>query len=297
MNLQTHSVQSSLKVKLIFSDAAHKYFFIILFALLNFTGCSKAPEKKEYVARVNDKYLTQEELDNMLGSSENKNFYKNEIIRNWINNELLYQKAVKEGITNDNEYKNLVENSKKELAVTLLLNKIYADEKESIDSKEVEEYYEQNQSDFKAFYDAYVINLIRFNNEDKAIKFRSTLIENDWNRALNVFKGDSSIISTSAKHIYYDYELQPPVLARIVKELNVNETSIVFNDEPGAFSVVQLVSEFPKGSQLPFEFVKEEVEDRLLANKKDELIKHYIKELYSENNIEIFTNKVVHPQK
>ena len=279
----------SVPVKLIFSDTAYKYFFIILFASLNFTGCSKAPEKKEYVARVNDKYLTQEELDNMLGSSENKNFYKNEIIRNWINQELLYQKAVKEGITNEKDYKGLVENSKKELAVTFLLNKIYADEKENIDDKQIEEYYEQNQSDFKAFYDAYVINLIRFNNEDKAIKFRSTLIESDWNRALNVFKGDSSIISTSTKRIYYDFELQPSALSRIVKEMNSNETSIVFSDKPGAFSVAQLVQEFPKGSLLPLEFVKDEVENRLLANRKDELIKNYVKRLYSENNIEIIT--------
>lgn len=255
--------------------------------MLNFIGCSKEPQRKDYVARVNDKYLTQEELNNMLSSSESKNFYKNEIIRNWINKELLYQKAVKEGITDKKEYKDLVENSKKELAVTFLLNKIYADEKENIDGKQIEEYYEQNQSDFKAFYDAYVINFISFNNEDKAIKFRSTLIESDWNRALNVFKGDSSIIKTSTNQIYYDYELQPSSLARIVKELNVNETSIVFNDEPGAFSVVQSVQEFSKGSLLPLEFVKDEVENRLIANKKDELIRNYIKELYSENNIDV----------
>lgn len=264
-----------------------KYFFIVLAASLSLSACSKEPQRKDYVARVNDKYLTQEELNNMLSSSESKNFYKNEIIRNWINKELLYQKAVKEGITGEKEYKDLMENSKKELAVTFLLNKIFEEEKENIDSKQIEEYYEQNKSDFKAFYDAYVINAIHFNNEDKAIKFRSTLIESDWNRALNVFKGDSSIINALTSQIYYDYELQPLTLARIVKELNPNETSIVFNDEPGVFSVVQSVNEFSKGSVLPLDFVKDDVENRLMANKKDKLIRDYIKELYSKNNIEV----------
>ena len=80
-------------------------------------GCSKAPEKKDYVARVNNEFLTREELNNKLKTPGNENFYKNEIIRNWINKELLYQKALKEGIADDSTYISLIEDSKKELAL------------------------------------------------------------------------------------------------------------------------------------------------------------------------------------
>ena len=223
----------------------------------------------------------------MLLAPGNKNFYKNEIIRNWINKELLYQRAIKDGITNDSDYTHLVEDSKKELAVTLLLNKIYSEEREKIDNKQVEEFYKQNKDDFKSFYDAYIVNLITFNDEDEAIRFRSTLLETDWNRATNVFKGDSSIISLVTNRIYYEYELQPVSLARIIKELNPNEISIIFSNVQKDYSVVQLVKKFSKDSILPLEYVRDNVEDRLIADKKDELIRNYIKELYSKNDIEV----------
>jgi len=262
-------------------------FFLILFIPFFLVGCTKEPVKKEYVARVNDKYLTQKELNNMLLAPDNKNFYRNEIIRNWINKELLYQRAIKEGITNSSNYARMVEDSKKELAVTLLLNKIYSEEKEKIDNKQVEKFYNQNKNDFKSFYDAYVINLVSFNNEDKAIRFRSTLLETDWTRATNAFTGDTSITNIANGKIYYEYELQPASLSRIVKELNPNEISIIFPSEPNDYSVVQLIKKFPKNSLLPLEYVRDNVEDRLIANKKDELIRNYIKELYSKNDIEV----------
>ena len=262
-------------------------FIFILFISVILAGCTKEPEKKEYVARVNDKFLTQEELNNMLQTADNKNFYKDEIIRNWINNELLYQKAIKEGITDNSLYKRLTDESKKELAVTLLLNQVYLKEKEKISSKQIEDFYENNKNDFKAFYDSYVINVINFNNEDKAIKFRSTLLETDWNRAINAFKGDTSIINVTVNKLYYDYELQPASLSRIVKELNPNEVSIIFSNRQSDFSIVQLVNKVPQDSILPLEYIRDEIENRIIANKKDEFIRNYIKELYSENNIEV----------
>ena len=262
-------------------------FIFILFISVILAGCSKEPEKKEYVARVNNKFLTQEELNNMQMTTGNKNFYKDEIIRNWINNELLYQKAIKEGITDDGHYKRLMNESRKELAVTLLLNQVYLKEKEKIDSKQIEDFYENNKNDFKAFYDSYIINLINFNNEDKAIKFRSTLLETDWDRAINAFKGDTSIINVTVNKLYYDYELQPASLSRIVKELNPNEVSIIFSNRQNDFSIVQLVNKVPQDSILPLEYIRDEIENRIIANKKDEFIRNYIKELYSENNIEV----------
>jgi hypothetical protein len=262
-------------------------FIFILFISVILAGCSKEPEKKEYVARVNDKYLTQEELNNMLRSAGNKNFYKDEIIRNWINNELLYQKAIKEGITDESLYKKLTDESRKELAVTLLLNQVYANEKEQIDSKQIDDFYNNNKNDFKAFYDGYVINLIDFNNEDKAIRFRSTMLETDWGHAINAFKGDTSIINVTTNKLYYDYELQPAPLSRMVKELNPNEVSIIFANGQNDFYIVQLVNKVPQDSIIPLVYIQDEVENRIMANKKDEFIRNYIKELYSKNDIEV----------
>ena len=261
-------------------------YFVILTILVTIGGCSKESPKKNYIARVNNNYLTTDEFNSLVDAS-NQNFYKNEIIRNWVNKELLYQKALKEGITNDKNFERILADTKKELAVSIFLDKLYAKEKVTPVESEIEEYYNKNKNDFKLFYDAYVVNIINFRNEDNAIKFRGSLLGSNWNKTVNVFKRDSSILDITSNRLYYGYELEPTSLTRIVKELNQDEISIVFSDYKDVYTVVQLVQKIKKGNVPPLGFIKELVKRRLEAQKKEEFLKNYIKELYSNNDIEV----------
>jgi len=261
-------------------------YFVILTILVTIGGCSKESPKKNYIARVNNNYLTTDEFNSLVDAS-NQNFYKNEIIRNWVNKELLYQKALKEGITNDKNFERILADTKKELAVSIFLDKLYAKEKVTPVESEIEEYYNKNKNDFKLFYDAYVVNIINFRNEDNAIKFRGSLLGSNWNKTVNVFKRDSSILDITSNRLYYGYELEPTSLTRIVKELNQDEISIVFSDYKDIYTVVQLVQKIKKGNVPPLGFIKELVKRRLEAQKKEEFLKNYIKELYSNNDIEV----------
>jgi len=261
-------------------------YFVILTILVTIGGCSKESPKKNYIARVNNNYLTTDEFNSLVDAS-NQNFYKNEIIRNWVNKELLYQKALKEGITNDKNFERILADTKKKLAVSIFLDKLYAKEKVTLVESEIEEYYNKNKNDFKLFYDAYVVNIINFRNEDNAIKFRGSLLGSNWNKTVNVFKRDSSILDITSNRLYYGYELEPTSLTRIVKELNQDEISIVFSDYKDVYTVVQLVQKIKKGNVPPLGFIKELVKRRLEAQKKEEFLKNYIKELYSNNDIEV----------
>ncbi|MCL5031336.1 MAG: peptidylprolyl isomerase [Bacteroidetes bacterium] len=260
---------------------------IFLFTAFILGGCSKESPKKNFVARVNDSYLTREDLSRLIDTDSVNNFYKNEVIRNWINKELLYQTALKKGILKEDEFNRLISDAKKELAASMLVKKYYDDEKVDYEPAEVEEFYNQHKDDFKRFYDSYMINAITFNDEDKAIKFRSTVLESDWEKALNVFKGDSSIIQNKSNELLYNYEIHPVTLFRVVSDLNPNEVSIVINTGPGLYTVVQEIQKFDQGSIPPYEAIKPVVESRFVAQKKEELLSNYIKELYSNNEIEV----------
>ena len=93
-----------------------------------------------------------------------------------------------------NEYQKIIEDSKKELASALMLKKFYEDKENSIDDKSLETYFASHNDLFKLNNDAYLLNRINFANEDKAIQFRTTVIESNWNKASNVFKKDASNI-------------------------------------------------------------------------------------------------------
>lgn len=262
-------------------------FIYLLTTVIYFNGCEKEQPNKDYVARVNDKYLTKEEFNYLIDSSATQNMYKNELIRNWVNNEVLYQKAIKEGITDEKEFIRLIENSKKRLAAALLLEKIYSENVAEPNIQQIDAFFNEHKDEFRLFYDAFVINLITFNNEDKAIKYRATLLESDWKKALNVFNGDSSIINNETTNLVYEYELQSAALARTVKELNPGEVSIVFHSQPGVYSVVQLIQRVEKNSIPPLEYIRPQVEKRIIAEKKEEFYKNYLNELYSNNDIEV----------
>lgn len=263
-------------------------YIIALFCVFSIiSGCSKEKGNKNFIARVNKEYLTQEEFNALANGESENNFYRAEIIRNWIKQEVLYQEAEKKGVLKEDDFNALLQNEKRELAVSFLIRKYYETNKPKYEQKDIEDYYNKHQSEFQLFYDSYYINLIDFNNEDDAIKFRSLLLESDWNKALNIFKNDSSILKVKTAVLLNESQIYPVALQRIVSDLNPQEVSIVLNYQQGNYAVVQELQSFSKGTILPFEVSKDEAEKRLISQLKDDNLKNYIKDLYSNNNIEI----------
>jgi hypothetical protein len=227
----------------------------------------------------------------MMGGGSYSKLYRNELIRNWVRREVLYQAALKEGILDEDEYKRLLRDSKKELAASLMLEKHFTEESLNFEPKDIEEFFRKNQETFRLSGDSYLFNIITFNDEDKAVRFRVTAVESDWHKALNVFKGDRSIINENTRILRYEQDIQPAVLVKILQELYSQEICIVLPDGAGNFVVAQLIEKFDKGTIPPFDAIKDKVEDRYIAEKKQELLDSYLKKLYSDNEIEIKDNK------
>jgi hypothetical protein len=262
-------------------------FILILTAAVVLGSCGRESPKKEFIARVNDSYFTKSELSALVDSGYGKNLYRNEIIRNWIDKELLYQEAKKSGILTDKEFLRVKNESNRQLAVTFLINKLFDEEKITIESSELKDYFEKNKENFKLFHNAFLINLVQFDDEDKAISFRDKAFEKGWNNSVKTFKSDSNIVLKENSKLVYEYEMQPADLVRVVKELLPGEISIVINDGTGNFYVVQLLQKYDKGSIPPFEIIDELVRDRFIALKKEQFIKNYVNELYTKNDIEV----------
>ncbi len=72
-----------------------------------------------------------------------------------------------------------------------------------------------------------------------------------------------------------------------MEELYPGEISIVITDSPDEYAVVQMLQKYNEGTIPPLDIIKESAIRRLIKKKKDELMKNYIKELYSDSQIEI----------
>ena len=250
-----------------------------------FTGCGKETPQRDFVAKVNNTYLSKEDLQTIIDSVPGSNQFRSEIIRNWINRECLYQQAIKEGILKSNEYQKIIENSKKELASALMLKKFYEDQETFVDDKSLEAYFVSHNDLFKLNNEAYLLNRINFTDEDKAIQFRMTVIESNWNKASNVFKKDATKLILNG--LFDEPEIHPAGLLRIVEGLDPKEISIVVNTGDNNYSVVQLIEKYQKGTIPPLDIIKDKVSAMYISNKKEMQFSDYLEKLYSQNDIEI----------
>ncbi len=260
---------------------------LVLIAAAILTSCGKEQPKTEYVARVNDAYLTKKDLALLIDTTMVSTLHKSEVIRNWINREILFQKAKKEGILQQDDYKGLIKNSGKELAGALLLNSYISSATINFEQRDLINYFKENSNDFKLTDKTYLLNIIHFSNEDRAVEFRSLVIDSDWQKAMNVFHGDSEIISIESKLLLKEQDVYSIKVLRVVKRLHPLEISIVISEREGYYTVVQVLEKYLEGSLPSFDLIKLDVEKRFVADKRKELMENYMKDLYSKNEIEV----------
>ena len=274
MNLKRHSS----KIKVVTAIAI--FFFIA-------AGCSKKERPSSLVAKVNDAVLTEDDLNYALTQDRNKGKYREEYIQNWIEKEVLFQQAFKKGIADDAQFKFIADLNKKELAVAMFINKIQDENNFEVSDDEIKNYYNNNKEDFRLTDNAFVLNEIYFNNFDKAVQFRNNVLNNDWNRALNIFNGEQSILESNLQKLYYQYQVQPITLLRVVNNMEAGETGIVIETEPMKYALVQLIAKYDNNSIPPIELVKDKIKNRLIIIKQNEFLKNYINKLIAEHNTEV----------
>ena len=251
------------------------------------TGCGKEQPKTEYVARVNDAYLTKIELASLIDTTMVNTLHKSEVIRNWVNREILFQEAKNEGILQQDDYKGLINNSGKELAGVLLLESYISSVTINFEQRDLINYFEENSNDFKIPDISYLLNIIHFSNEDRAVEFRSLVLDSDWQKAMNIFYGESEIINNENKVLLKEQDVSSIKVLRVVKRLHPLEISIVISEREGYYTVVQVLEKYLIGSLPSYDVIKQDVEKRYLAEKRKELLENYIKDLYSQNEIEV----------
>ena len=259
----------------------------IIFPLFIFGACSQPEKPDSYIARVNNSYLTEAEFSELVDSQSVSEKSRALVIKNWVRQEILLQEAVKKGITESSEFKRIVENSKRQLAASLVLQSFAASSQPVVTNIELENYYKENQTSFRIPFNAYYLNRINFSDRDVAVMFRTELMTNGWSEALNKFSKDLSLINFESEVLISEQDIYPVRLLSILEGLYPLEISIVIPDDRGYYTVVQLLDKYLAQSVPPFTAVKSEVERRYKSSLIELAIENYINDLYSLSEIEI----------
>ncbi len=262
---------------------------LLLVTIFVLVGCQDKKEPVEiYVAEVGNIKLSQSELERDLGNNMNLAKYREEYIRDWIETELLFQISTENNLLNNNNYQKIIKNSQKELAASIAINNYLNSNPVIIGEKELRKYFEENKSDYNLSYDSYILNYAEFSSEESAINFRDNAIENGWDKAIQSFVNDSTLVINSENRLYKLSEIQSERTLRVLKKLFKNEISFVINTELNNFVVVQQIDEIVKNSVPKFQFVKENVRNSLLVLKQREQVRLLLDSLINQKNVKIY---------
>ncbi len=257
--------------------------------LIFLQSCVKETEENvDYIARVDDKYLSASDLDREMDSLRSSSKFREEYIREWIDRELLFSLAVEEGILESEDFLDVKKVSEKELAISFLMKKKGSNLYNKISDNSLRNFYNVSAEFSNLQNDLYIINHISFNDPYSAEKFRKNLIDSDTNWISTVKEFDASAISDySLNAQFLEYQLEPKYIPRRLQRMTEKEISSVFEKEPNVFSIVQLVDRFKKGSRIPFEYIKDDIANLYMASKQKELLNSLLDSLYKEFDIEI----------
>ena len=265
--------------------------FLSLYLLLLLTGCSKDKTPNPVLAKVDDEELLYNYVFDRVDTVSIKSKEKvNEFINHWINTSILYKEAKERDILDSDEYKELLEEAKKEIAINLLLKKEVYNKKVNINFEEISSYYENHRNEFYLPNDIVSICFAVFKSEDAANEFRNNYNKSNWNYAVENFvrsHAQNLIVSYQDTTFFKQSELYPPDLWKSIIQLNQGDLSKPLKVFDG-YMVVKL-NRYQKAGEIgSIEFAKNDIIERLIVDKKRQLYNDYLKSLSNKYKTENF---------
>ena len=269
--------------------------FAFTFFVFLFLSCAKEVEPPEgFVAQVNDSYLLKDHLAYSVpeGLPEDASFsLKKNIISKWIEDEVLYQSAMKEEIQIPEKDQYLLDNYRKALIIQKYLEqKLNKDYK--ISQKEIEDYYRDHRNEFQRSEDEVHIIHLLLENRDNAI-FREIGQADDLMEIIKkyYFEEKSTPENPNGDLGYVPLSTLPAEFDRVIRRMKTGTISSPIRTNQG-YHFIQLLDFPKKGSQIDIDLVSNEIMLRLKNERKEQELDRLKKELKENMQIQTYLSKI-----
>lgn len=246
-------------------------------------------DTRDMVARVNDSVLSREELDNDLPDFFEEVYSpgeKGEYIEQWVESELLYQRALREGLQQDEEIQRKITQFRRMLLEQEILRR-YLDGKIEVSDEEISHYYTANGEEFIRDEDEYRINKLVFQTEEVAREIVGELSvapeQYDDLIASGAYEG---LVTVSDLGFYPRSEL-PESFGNQMKDFEIGKVSQQIVSAPGTWYVLRAVEFRQKGSMRDLSEVEDQIRNILQQTKSEEAKRLWLEELKQEADIVI----------
>ena len=240
-----------------------------------FLSCARKGKPVDYIARVDDEYLTESDLkgvDTAIVES---------YVRNWVNNNLLYLEAKERGYGSDPEIDREVEEFRKSLVVRKFLEKEVYGKKFNFSEDEMKKYYEKHKGEFILDEPVLRMGYVRLNSRRSADKLRRVIRRTgSFSRGVKEFiaSNNSSVIEIVKSKYFYRHTTPTPEIWDVADKMEKGEVS--FPIKVGYdYYILYLYEKKSKGDTADFELVKDEVRARMRVEKQNKMLDSLIAKL------------------
>ncbi len=263
-------------------------------SLLLLAACENTPQvPPDMLAQVNDAFLVKDQLNAQVPeglSDEERLALKRTLIKKWVNDEIVYQTAVREGVQLSARQKVMVEQYRKALLAESFLdsklNKNYR-----IAQKQIEDYYDEHKNEFiRSDDEVHIIHLF-VENRDRAI-FKEIRESKDLLAIIKkyYFNTRSSEIMPNGDLGYVERSTLPSYINKALKRLKTGAISPVIKVKKG-YHFVQLLDAARKGSVRDLDLVKNQIILRLKWQKRQEEYNRLLDEWKQKFQIQTYLSK------
>jgi len=247
-------------------------FLLSLIILVGFlAACEKeAKPKLNVVAQVNLAQMTADDLDSAVPptvSSEVRSALKRKLIEKWIENEIFYQAALKEGLALSENEIIQVKNYERSLVIDKYLDKYVNVNYKPLD-QEIENYYNRHRPEFVWMKDhAHIIHLI-LDTDDQTLKDEISKSANLLEIIKTNFLDQQSSMERPIGDLgYVKLSDLPLKLAQTIKQIKTGAIRGPIRSEYG-FHYIQVIDLQPAGAQQDLDVVKDEIIMRLKIERR-----------------------------
>ncbi len=265
--------------------------FLICIVFIN--GCERKDQPEDYVARVNDEYLTLEMIIERLDESHGMNEVMiREYVNQWLTTEMLFQEARRRGLDRDDRVLKPLRDVRRHLAINALLEEeVYTENYPEVTDEQVEAYFEEHTDEFTADAPIVEISYVLFEQRTAATVFRNAVVQGtDWDTALdNILYNEShaeNVIQIGERYYYRERDLYPLEIWRAARQLGAGGVSFPVATSDG-FYIVRHHRTIQTGNPYPIDYVSNEIRERLVIEQRQERYEQLLLDLRRRYPIDI----------
>ena len=262
------------------------------------SGCAEETDSQNHVARVENRYLFEEDIERIMGGvavTGDPSEMRRHIINQWLTTEVLYQEALRRGFAQNAEVQRRLDESERSVLVNSFIESFYRENSPSPSAEETRVYFEQHKEQLRLREPFVRVRYLRAETFEEAgqaqLSLRNASVaERDsiwtiWANTLETGPSASDALFTpiSAYDHYPESRLfgNQPLLRQTLAGLSDERTAAVIESD-SSYHVLQLAQRIPTGSIPQQEWIQPELERQLILQNRKQLYARLVQRLRNE---------------